>query len=107
MGAFDDFTVAALADAEAAFGSQAFTLDGATYTGILNEFQGEEAAEIGGMLGSYNATLVCQKPQFSALTRPLQKTLLGKVLTIDGLQYVAHSVGVDGASVTFGLLYAR
>jgi hypothetical protein len=98
---------AGMADAEDIFGGTSFTLEGKTYLGILNEYEGEQEIELDGMLASYNATLVCQKPQFKLLAKPLQSTLRNKTITIDGVNYKVSRVAVDSGSVTLGLRIQR
>ena len=103
MPNFDDFIADALGTAEEVFGGLAFTIDAVSYTGILNEFSGDEEVELGGVLYAFSATLVCQRPQFSALTAPLHKTLQGKHVLIDGIKYRVAKAIADTASVTLGL----
>lgn len=107
MSAFDDMISAGLEEASAMFGETAFTFEGRTFHGVLNEYAGEQEVEIGGILGSYNATLVCAKPQFRLVTKPLQKTLNGALITMEGIGYRVERVSVDSASVTLGLRIAR
>ena len=107
MSAFDDMIAAGLDEAESLFGTTAFSHDGRTYQGLLNEYAGEQEVEIGGILGNYNATLVCQKPQFRLVAKPLQKTLNGALITIEAVGYRIERVAVDSASVTLGLRIAR
>lgn len=107
MSLFDDMVAAGMAGAEDLFGSTPFTLDGRTYQGVLNEYAGEQEVEIGGILGNYNATLVCQKPQFRLVAKPLQKSLNGALITIESIGYRIERVAVDSASVTLGLRIAR
>lgn len=107
MSAFDDMIAAGMESAEGLFGSTPFSLEGRNYEGVLNEYAGEQEVEIGGILGSYSATLVCQKPQFRLHAKPLQKTLNGALITIEGIGYRIERVAVDSASVTLGLRIAR
>ena len=107
MSAFDDMISAGLEETEGLFGATSFTLDGRPYQGVLNEYAGDQEVEIGGILGNYNATLVCRKPQFALMTKPLQRTLNGVLVNIDGLGYRIERVSVDSASITLGLRIAR
>lgn len=107
MSAFSDMIDAGMGEAEDIFGGTSFVLDSRSYSGILNEYEGEQEMELDGMLGTYNATLVCQKAQFRMVTKPLQKTLNGKIITLDGLGYVVARVAVDSSSVTLGLRIQR
>lgn len=107
MSAFEDMIAAGMGEAEDVFGNTTFTLDAKAYTGILNEYEGEQEVELDGVLGNYNATLVCQKPQFRFVAKPLQKTLHEKVITLDGLTYVVSRAAVDSNSVTLGLRIQR
>ncbi len=107
MSAFDDMIAASMDESESVFGTTSWTMDGKGYAGTLNEYEGEQDVELDGILGSYNATLMCQKPQFKMLAKPLQRTLNGKLVMIDGVQYKVARVAVDSASVTLGLRIAR
>jgi len=82
-------------------------MDGKAYTGILNEFDGDHTMEIDGMMIGVNSTLVCNKGQFRMLTKPLQKTLQNKTITLDGVGYTVTKAAVDSSSVTIGLRIAR
>lgn len=107
MNAFDSFNDQSFLDAESIFGVTKWTMDGKEYTGILNEFDGDHQLELDGMLIGVNATLVCNKAQFRMLTKPIQKTLQNKAITLDGIGYVVSKAGVDSSSVTIGLRIAR
>lgn len=82
-------------------------MDGKAYTGVLNEFDGDHELELDGMLIGVNATLVCNKGQFRMITKPIQKTLQNKTVTIDGVGYTVTKASVDSSSVTIGLRIAR
>lgn len=107
MSAFDDMIEAGMEDFESITGSTSFTMDGKSYAGSLNEYEGEQEVDLDGVMGMYNATLVCQKPQFRLIAKPLHKTLNGKTLALDGVSYKVARVAVDSASVTLGLRIAR
>ena len=68
---------------------------------------GDHELELDGMLIGVNATLICNKAQFRMLTKPIQKTLQNKTITLDGINYVVSKAGVDSSSVTIGLRIAR
>lgn len=107
MSAFDDMIAAGMEDFESVTGSTAFTMDGKAYSGSLNEYEGEQEIDLDGVMGMYNATLLCQKPQFKMIAKPLHKTLNGKIITLDSINYKVDRVAVDSTSVTLGLRIAR
>lgn len=107
MSAFDDMIAAGMEDFESVTGSTAFTMDGKAYSGSLNEYEGEQEIDLDGVMGMYNATLLCQKAQFRLIAKPLHRTLSGKTLALDGVSYKVARVAVDSASVTLGLRIAR
>jgi len=104
MSELDDFMAEGLMVTENVSGSDEFTLAGKTYYGVLNEFEGTEEIELGGVLSSYNATIVCQRPQFRALGSPLARVLKGKVISIESTNYTIQRVANDRVSVTLGLV---
>lgn len=107
MSAFDDMIDAGLNESSEVFGRTSFVYAGKTYEGLLNEYAGEQEVELDGVLGTFNATLVCTKGQFRLLAKPLQKTLNNVQITIDSISYRVKRVAVDSASVTLGLMIAR
>lgn len=107
MSDFHDMIEQGMEEAGDIFGTNTFVLNAKPYQGILNEYVGEQEVEIGGILGSYNATLVCPKAQFRLLIKPLQKSLNGALITMDAIGYRIERVHVDSASVTLGLRLAR
>lgn len=107
MSQLDDLIAEGLSIAGGVMGEQQFSIDTRPYCGILNEFEGEQEIELDGVLASYNATLVCEKPQFRQLAAPLTKTLRHKIVVIDSMRYKAKRVVVDSVSVTLGLEIAR
>lgn len=107
MNAFDSFNEQSFSDAESIFGVTAFTMDGKAYSGILNEFEGDHDLELDGMMIGVNATIVCNKGQFRMLTKPVQKTLQNKAVTIDGVGYIVSRATVDATTITIGLRIAR
>jgi len=107
MSQLDDLIAEGLAISEEMMGTTDFIFGGQTYKGILNEYAEEQQVEMDGILVSCNATLVCRRPQFSALVGPPQKVFRGKTITIDGLSYSAARVSVDRTSVSLGLIIQR
>lgn len=103
MSEFDDMIAEGLEVTEEISGSESFTLAGKTYAGILNEFAGDENVEIGGATLLCAATLVCRRPQFSALPRPLHRSLQGKTVVVDSTSYRIIRAAVDSVSVTLVL----
>jgi len=94
-------------EASGVFGETSWTMDGKAYSGVLNEYEGEQEVELDGMLASYSATLVCSKGQFVRLTKPLQSTFRNKTIAIESVNYKVARVAVDSSSVTIGLRIAR
>ncbi|WP_395753326.1 hypothetical protein [Prosthecobacter sp.] len=106
MSDFDDFTSEALGDAGDIIGRESFTirgLDGQTFEGILNEFTAVREIDLGGKVGTYTASLVCELEEFDELDGPLERSLEGKRLTIGGREYKIDRVSVDSSSATLGL----
>lgn len=104
---FDTFMSAALGEALPVFGPATFVIEDTTYAnaGLLNEFDSARELEIGGFVGSFNATLVCQRSKFSETTGvPLERTLDGKLLVIDGRTFRITKANMDESSVTLGLV---
>jgi len=89
------------------FGVTTWTMAGKAYTGILNEFEGDHDIELDGMMIGVNATLVCNKAQFRAITKPTHKTLQNKTVTIDGIGYTVTRASADSVTITLGLRIAR
>jgi len=104
---FDAFNDQCFSDAESMFGVTSWTMDGKAYSGILNEFEGDHDLEMDGMIIGVNATLVCNKGQFRAITKPAQKTLQNKTVTIDGVDYTVTRAAADSVTITIGLRIAR
>lgn len=105
MSDFDDFNDEALADAGDIIGRESFTiatLEG-SYAGILNEFGAVKSLTIGGIIGEYTATLVCELDQFDDLDGPLERTLDGRKITINGRELKITRVFLDGTAITLGL----
>jgi len=107
MSDFSDFADFGMNEAEDVFGLTTWTMEGKSYSGVLNEYEGEQEIEMDGLLASYNATLVCSKAQFRMLAKPLQSTFRNKTIIIDAVSYKTARVSVDSSSVTLGLKIAR
>lgn len=106
MSELDDFVAEGLEISEEIMGGTPFTLDGRPFVGVVNEFEGEQEAEIGGMLVSCNATIIARRPQFRCMGAPLTRVLKAKLVEIDGLTYSVARVANDAVSVTLGLVIA-
>jgi hypothetical protein len=92
MSDLDDLMSEGMIISEEVMGAERFYIAGLPYVGILNEFSGEQEIELGGILSSYHATLVCQRPQFRAFGSPLHQTLQGKIVEIEGVKYTVQRV---------------
>lgn len=107
---FDSFTASALSESLDVFGRVSFTLDGTPYpnAGLLNEFDSARELEIGGFVGNFNATLLCQRSKFTETPGvPLERTLDGKLLVIDGRTFRVGKASMDESSVTLGLVHTK
>ncbi len=107
MSLFDDTMSAGLDDAFVVFGPVTFAIDGTTYrdAGILNEFDSARELEIGGFVGSFNATLLCKRSKFTETTGTLlERTLDGKLLVIQGRTFRIAKASVDETGVLLGLV---
>ena len=87
MSAFDEFSDGSIADAFDIFGTETFTLSGVTgsFCGVLNEFASEKEIDLGGITGTYTATLVCQLEQFDDIDGKLERRFDGMTATVDGI----------------------
>lgn len=105
MSDFDDFAAEALADSGDIMGTEEFTIPSLTgsFFGILNEFSAARDIDIGGKVGTYTATLVCELDQFDDLDGPLERTLEGKRCSIGSRSYKIDRAAVDSTSLTLGL----
>ncbi|WP_395736279.1 hypothetical protein [Prosthecobacter sp.] len=105
MSDFNDFTQEAFGDAGDIIGREEFTIRGlaGAFCGIMNEFTAALEIDLGGKVGTYTATLVCQLEEFDDLAGPLEKALEGKRLSIGGREYKIDRVSVDSTSATIGL----
>lgn len=105
MSAFDDFCGEGLGSSFDEIGRDAFSIAGieGDFRGILNEFTAARDIDIGGKVGTYTATVLCELDQFEDLAGPLERTLEGKRLTICGRAYKIDRVSLDNCSLTLGL----
>lgn len=89
------------------FGRVSFTLNGTIYAnaGMLNEFDSARELEIGGFVGSFSATLVCERSKFTETSgTALERSLDGKLVVIDGRTFKVAKASMDESSVTLGLV---
>lgn len=105
MSSFDDFNSASFADAGDIIGRESFTIANltGTFEGVLNEFGSVKSIDIGGIIGEYTATLVCDPDEFSDLDGPLERTLDGRKLTLAGREFKITRVFLDDCAITLGL----
>lgn len=104
---FDAFMSASLDESFAVFGALDFVLDGQSYTkaGVINEYDSARELEIGGFVGSFNATLLCKRSKFTETTGTLlERTLDGKLLVIQGRTFRIAKASVDETGVLLGLV---
>lgn len=109
MNELDQFISEGLSITETTAGSDKFRFEGEAreYSGILNEYDGEQLVEVGGTLSTYNATIVCQRGQFRHLGSPMVAKIKGRVVEIDGMKYSVDKASSDSTSVTLGLMIRR
>lgn len=85
-------------------GPSSFTIAGVTYSGVLNQFTSSRKLEIGGFLGVFDATLLCERSAFTETPgTPLERSLDGLLLVIDGRTFIIAKASMDETSVTLGL----
>lgn len=101
--AFDDFIQSAFSEAAQVLGQVSFTLEGKTVLAILNEFTAEQTLDLGGISGTYTATLTGDRRQLAHITSPIERTLYGIVITIDGRKFKITRAALDGGTFTLGL----
>jgi len=105
MSDFDDFNDSCMIEAGDIIGREGFAivdLDG-TFYGILNEYGSVKSIDIGGIIGEYTATLICELEQFEDIEGPLERTLDGRKVTLNGRTYKVTRTFFDGSSITLGL----
>lgn len=106
MSGFDDFCEGCFADAAAIIGTASVTISGIpgrTIYGVLNEFASEKELDIGGIQGTYIATLVCELDQFDDITGKLERRFDGMTATVDGRVFKINRTAIDEISLTLGL----
>lgn len=105
MSDFDDAIADGLSQSLDYLGTKSFQIGSDTFTGLLNQFSGErELSGEGPFVGTYPATILAALPQFIGIfPAPLERTLPGKRLTIDGRTLRIAGVAVDASSLTLTL----
>lgn len=103
MSAFTDFLATSTSEASDVFGTVTVTITSVGYAAIVDEFAAEREMEIGGFVGTYQATAFIRLALVSGLTAPIERTLEGKTLTVDGRTYRIDRAALDDAGVTLGL----
>lgn len=95
-----------MTDAFAIIGGIAFTISGidGEFSGVLNEYTSQRELDIGGLIGTYTATLVAKRREIAAeVTGQIEKVLTGRKVTIEGRVFKIANVGHDSISVTLTL----
>lgn len=105
MSSFDDFNSESFADAGDIIGRESFTVTNLAgyFEGVLNEFGSVKSLDIGGIVGEYTATIVCDPDEFADLSGPLERTLDGRKLTLSGRDFKITRVFLDDCAITLGL----
>jgi len=105
MSAFDDFNDYGFDEAASVFGVDSFTIGGiaTTFEGVLNEFGAEKQVDFGGLTGTYTATIIAEIDQFDDVTGPLERTLDGRTLVVDGRIFKINRCLLDDSTLTIGL----
>ena len=102
---FDDFCSESMADVGDIVGREEFTIVelAGPFSGILNEFGSVKEINIGGIVGEYTATVLCELDQFDEIDGPLERILDGRMVTLAGRKFKITRAFVDGISITLGL----
>lgn len=101
MSAFDEFNAAAFDDAVFTIGTSNFSVSNVSYTGgVLNEYTASKQMEVGGLVGEYDATLMVRSTKFSNIASPVERTLEGQVVVIEGRSFRIEQVISDSLTVT-------
>jgi hypothetical protein len=110
VSAFDDFNTQSMGDAEEAIGGIAVTItlpSGSTVSGspkaIVDQFTAERELEMGGYVGTYDARAMVRLTYLSGVTAPIERTLEGGTLTVDGRTFRIDVVELDSVTATLGL----
>lgn len=101
--AFDDFIRTGFDEAAQVLGQVSFTIEAKTVLAVLNEFTAEQELIIGGKSGIYAATLIGARPQLAHVTAPIERTLYGRDITVDGRAFKITRCHLDGQTFTLGL----
>lgn len=102
---FAAFNAQSFADSAAIYGVETFAITGLSpeFTGILNEFAAEKQIDLGGIVGTYTATLMCELDQFDDIEGSLERALDGRTLTLAGRTYKISRCALDDTALTLGL----
>lgn len=100
---FEIFSQAGFTEAADIIGQVSCTIEGKPVYGILNEFTAEQVLEIGGIAGTYTATLTGDKRELAHITSPIERTLYGLVITLESRKFKITRCALDSVSFTLGL----
>lgn len=105
MSAFTDTITADLAVAFQVFGSVSVSISGVagTFAAVVDQFSAERELELGGFVGTYDAVAFIQAADAAGITAPIERTLEGRTLTVDGRTFRIDRAIQDDAGITLGL----
>jgi hypothetical protein len=106
MSLFDTFSEGCLTDSANIIGEIAFTIGGINqeFAGVLNEYTAQRELDVGGLRGTYSATIVAKRREIAAsVSGQLEKTLTGRKVIIEGRTFKISTVDHDSISVTLTL----
>lgn len=103
VSAFTDFVATSMDDSFDVFGPVTVTINAVTYDAVVDEFAAEREMEIGGFVGTYQASALLKLADVSGLTAPIERTLEGQTLTVGGRTYRIDRAALDEAGVMLGL----
>lgn len=101
--ALDDFLRTGFDEAAQVMGQVSFTLLDKTVLAVLNEFTAEQELIIGGKSGIYTATVTGARPQLAHVATPIERTLYGRDITLEGRTFRITRCHLDGQTFTLGL----
>jgi hypothetical protein len=105
VSAFDDFNTQSMLNAAETIGEVAITITDVSGSpmAIVDQFSAERELDVGGFVGTYDARAVVRLTFLSGVTAPIERTLEGETLTVDGRTFRIDVVELDTVSATLGL----
>jgi uncharacterized protein len=105
VSAFNDFNTQSMGDAAETIGETSVTITGVSGSpkAIVDQFTAERELEMGGYVGTYDARAMVRLTYLSGVTAPIERTLEGGTLTVDGRTFRIDVVELDSVTATLGL----